>query len=396
MKINNTLSVNWKAIKLNELVNLQYGKALPANQRKNGNVSVYGSNGIVGYHDKSLVENPTIIIGRKGSAGKANFSSNPSWIIDTAFYIEIINADILNLNYLYYFCKSLENEFVTPKGVKPGINRDEYLSNKIPLPFKNGQPDIAEQKRIADKLDKLFAEIDKAIKNTQTALEYAEKILQSELQKIFNKTTTKDGNNISLEDERYFYIETGSTPKTTKKEYWNDGNVIWITPKDLGRISSQEIDDSERKITVQGLKNCSASLVPKGSIVISTRAPIGYVAVAGRELCFNQGCKAVVIKSEHIFSKYLYYAIIMAVDEMKESGKGSTFKEISKSKLGKITVLFPFKNGIPDMDKQRYIADRLDKIYLQSENLKQKYREQLDCWFKLKQSLLNKAFQGEL
>lgn len=93
--------------------------------------------------------------------------------------------------------------------------------------------------------------------------------------------------------KRTFKIVGGSTPKSEKEEYW-DGDIIWVTPGDLSKLPSIYINDSIRKITNEGLASCGSTLVPARSIVLSTRAPIGSLAIAERELCTNQGCKALV------------------------------------------------------------------------------------------------------
>ena len=88
-------------------------------------------------------------------------------------------------------------------------------------------------------------------------------------------------------------IFNGSTPSSSIEEYW-DGSIVWITPNDLGKLSGKYIDDSERKLTIKGLNNCGTQLSPIGSIVLSTRAPIGHVAITTTESCINQGCKTII------------------------------------------------------------------------------------------------------
>ena len=95
-------------------------------------------------------------------------------------------------------------------------------------------------------------------------------------------------------DKDLFHIETGLTPKTDVKEYWENGNIKWVTPKDLGKLTNKFIFETERKITQDGLNSCSTTIIPKGSIIIiSTRAPIGHITICGDEMCFNQGCKGI-------------------------------------------------------------------------------------------------------
>ncbi len=163
-----------------------------------------------------------------------------------------------------------------------------------------------------------------------------------------------------------FQVETGATPSTAVSEYWQDGNIKWITPLDLGKLSSTFISRTSRNITQKGLDNSSATLVPGGSIIISTRAPIGYLAVLTEPMAFNQGCKALVAKKGKPFQPlYIYYQLQTKVQEMNQLGSGSTFKEISKEKLESI------KLQIPPLPIQKQIAAILEKADVAREKRRQ-------------------------
>jgi type I restriction enzyme S subunit len=140
-----------------------------------------------------------------------------------------------------------------------------------------------------------------------------------------------------------FIVETGTTPSTKKKEYWDSGSISWITPTDLNRLAGKiRIGKSERRITERGLKETNLSLLPKSSIIISTRAPVGYVATLEEESTFNQGCKGLIpinkIKTSPEF--YCYYLIYKKQSLQNLSG-GSTFKELSKERLEQFSIPFP-------------------------------------------------------
>lgn len=118
---------------LHEVMELKYGKGLPKSKRRKGNIPVYGSNGVVDYHDKHFMKNDTIIVGRKGSAGEVQLVRGASWPIDTTFYTEIIKNDV-ELEYLFFALKQLDlRKFAIITGV-PGINRDTILNQKIAIP----------------------------------------------------------------------------------------------------------------------------------------------------------------------------------------------------------------------------------------------------------------------
>ena len=153
----------------------------------------------------------------------------------------------------------------------------------------------------------------------------------------------------------------GATPSTNNDEYYN-GDIIWITPKDLSNFNGRYILKGERNITRAGMESCSTQMLPKGSILFSSRAPIGYVAIAAREMCTNQGFKS-VIPNETVDYLFLYYLLKYNRDKIESMGSGTTFKEVSGSTMKNIEVIVPESIGI-----QRTIADILDSIDSKIEN----------------------------
>ena len=123
--------------------------------------------------------------------------------------------------------------------------------------------------------------------------------------------------------KREFDVVGGSTPKSDIQEYW-DGDIQWITPADLSRLQSFEITVSIRTITAEGLNSCGTTMVPSGSVVVSTRAPIGSLGIAGIDLCTNQGCKALV-PIDQISSRFTAYFLGIATEALNVRGRGATF-----------------------------------------------------------------------
>lgn len=165
-------------------------------------------------------------------------------------------------------------------------------------------------------------------------------------------------------------LYSGSTPSTHVVAYWGD-EIVWVTPNDLSKLRTRYITNSERRITEVGLRNCSAHLLPKGSLIISSRAPIGYLAIAQTDFCTNQGCKSLVFSSEQD-PDFHYYNLSFRVKSIKEKGEGTTFAEISKSALAKIEVPVPVEKA-----EQTAIADILstvDEAIAQTEALIAKQR----------------------
>lgn len=160
-------------------------------------------------------------------------------------------------------------------------------------------------------------------------------------------------------------IVSGTTPKSNCPEYWN-GDINWVTPVELND-DSDIIYESQRKITEQAVQDSSLKPFPAGTVLLSSRAPIGKVAIAGVEMYCNQGFKNLIC-SNQIFNRYLYHFLKNSTEYLNSLGRGATFKEISKSIVENIEI------PLPPLDEQRRIAAVLDKV----SDLIAKRREQLD------------------
>ena len=160
-------------------------------------------------------------------------------------------------------------------------------------------------------------------------------------------------------------VVSGTTPKSNKPEYW-DGDVNWITPAEI-KENSNIIYESERKITRQAVVDSSLKSFPAGTVLLSSRAPIGKVAIAGAEMYCNQGFKNLIC-SDKIYNRYLFHFLKNSTKYLDSLGRGATFKEISKSIVENIEI------PLPPLDEQRRIAAVLDKV----SGLIAKRREQLD------------------
>jgi type I restriction enzyme S subunit len=149
-------------------------------------------------------------------------------------------------------------------------------------------------------------------------------------------------------------IVSGGTPSRDRSEYW-DGDIAWVTPKDISDLDDPIFTNPPERITELGLRKSSAALLPKGAILLSSRAPIGLVAIAGRPMATNQGFKSLVPRPG-LDGNFLYHAIKRMVPEIAARGNGATFKEVSKAVLSEIELAYP-----QDIRRQKQIAKILDK-----------------------------------
>jgi len=145
-------------------------------------------------------------------------------------------------------------------------------------------------------------------------------------------------------------VKNGATPSSANSKYW-DGDLVWVTPTDINNIIT--ITDSERKITNLGYRSCGTTLVPEGSIILTTRAPIGKVVIAGVDLCTNQGCKSIIVNNG-TYSKFLYYLFLISYKILNGLGTGTTFLELSNKELKNFIV------PNPPLKEQTAIAQFLD------------------------------------
>lgn len=150
-------------------------------------------------------------------------------------------------------------------------------------------------------------------------------------------------------------IVGGATPSTKRDDYYG-GDIPWITPKDLSAIKGRYISHGERNITEEGLASCSAQMMPKNTVLFTSRAPIGYVAIASQSVCTNQGFKSIVANNK-VDPLFLYYLLKYNKGNIEAMGSGTTFKEVSGKTMKAVKVRMP-----ADVEQQRKIATILDSL----------------------------------
>ena len=183
-----------------------------------------------------------------------------------------------------------------------------------------------------------------------------------------------------LKVEDFAEVVSGGTPSTDKPEFWN-GDIAWITPKDLSDFKFRYIRRGERNISRKGLESSNAKLLPKGTVLLSSRAPVGYLAIAKNELSTNQGFQSLVPK-ENVITEYLYYLLKDNIEYLKSQASGTTFGELSKSTLKKLLFL------LPPLPEQKAIAevlssidDKIDLLHRQNKTLEEMAMTLFRKWF---------------
>ena len=296
-------------------------------------------------------------------------------IVSPAYKVFEFNENLMISEYGNYFMKSyymLERYKSCSEQGASVVRRN--LDLKALLNVEINLPSIEEQEKIV----KILRNIDSIIEKYGLLLEEKSLFIKSQFVEMFgdviNNTKKFDYKPIGEISE----IVTGTTPNTSNIENWN-GNICWITPAELDN-NSIYIFDTERKITEKGQKSKSLKLMPKGTVLFTSRAPIGKVAIIDKEMCCNQGFKNCICKKE-LNNLYLYYTLKNNAYYFNRLGAGSTFKELSKSTFENVKISVPamelqskFAEIVKQIDKQKSLLEKQKQNY---ENLRKGLMQKL-------------------
>lgn len=179
-------------------------------------------------------------------------------------------------------------------------------------------------------------------------------------------------------------VHSGSTPKSSVDEYWN-GDINWYTPHDLGLVNLPKyLDNSKRQITRKGLQNCGCELASGGSLVLTTRAPVGNISISNEDFTTNQGCKTLV-PIEIIKTDFLYFFILIQKKTLNSISNGTTFLELSTYSLNNFVVT------LPPLSEQKKISNYLDRKTQQIDNLNEKMERKIELLKEQRSSLINQC-----
>lgn len=255
----------------------------------------------------------------------------------------IICRNDINSQYIYYTIVTRKNDLKRWAGITTSPIIKKSMFEKFPLSL----PPLPEQRKIAE----ILSTVDEAIEKVNEAIEKTERLKKGLMQQLltkgighteFKKTELgripKEWDVVRLGE--LFSVETGTTPSTKVRTFWDGGMINWFTPTDLSESTHDiYIAESERKITNDAVKQVSMTMLPEKSLILSTRAPVGYIAVLLKKATFNQGCKGLVPKSFTAVHPefYCYYLQNKRYTLQMQSG-GSTFKELTKERIENFRV----------------------------------------------------------
>lgn len=300
-------------------------------------------------------------------------------LVSTGFTVVTVDTTIADPYFIYYYLtqssviESLQAIAEQSTSTYPSIKPSDIEDIELDLPELETQKKIGSTLRMLDRKIALNEEIN----------DNFEQQAQSYFQELFVDNADPEWTTGTISD--LGTVVGGSTPSKAKPEYYTESGIAWITPKDLSNNKSKFVSHGENDITELGLRNSSASIMPEGTVLFSSRAPIGYIAIAAGEVTTNQGFKSVVPKPE-IGTPFVYFFLKNALPVIEGMASGSTFKEVSGSTMKNVPAV------IPDAETLAKFSDFCAPIFAQQRILE----EQNQSLATLRDNLLPKLMSGEI
>jgi type I restriction enzyme S subunit len=394
----------YKTTTLDQFVTLQRGFDLPTQNRVDGSVPVIAASGTAGFHNESKVMPPGVVLGRSGSIGAPQYVSVDFWPLNTTLFVKDFHGN--NPKFVYYVLKTIDFKDFNAGGTVPTLNRNHLTQISVPNVGKHKQ----------DAISGILGNLDAKIESNLILSTLLEDIAQTIFKSWFvdfdpvkakmagDKPVGMDDATAtlfpdSMDDSELGPIPKGwklsqigdevecvggSTPSTSNSEFW-DGDICWTTPKDLSKQIGLITTTSERRITSKGLEKISSGILPVNSVLMSSRAPIGYLSVNAVPSAINQGFIA-LRQNPRFASLYLLFWLQTNMAEIKNRAGGGTFAEISKSAFKSIPFVVPDEGILKKYDEiSEPILLQLVALTLQNQKL-----------VELRDSLLPRLISGEL
>ena len=360
----------WNTVELRNLCSrLSSGKNIAAKDISGiGPYPVYGGNGIRGYTDTYNFDGECAIIGRQGAkCGNVRYFKGRAYMTEHA--VVTCANDENNTRFLAYLLGTMQLGRLSGQSAQPGLSVKTLGIQEVNV------PDLLTQRQISC----LLGEFDDLIEHNKVV----NKNLEGQAQALYDNLFTNVSFDATLAD--LGTVVGGSTPSKKHPEYYTDQGIAWITPKDLSNDSSKFIYHGENDITELGLSKCSATVMPTGTVLFSSRAPIGYIAVAANPVATNQGFKS-VIPNKDIGTAFIYYFLKNNLTLIESMASGSTFKEISASVMKNVSAFIPIQ------DKLNIFRDFCNPLF----TYQQKLEMENNRLSNLRNTLLPRLMSGDI
>ena len=430
--MNKELPKDWKWVKLGEICGIVYGKGLLTKNLKQEGFPVFGANGVIGFHDKYLYENPMVLISCRGAySGKINFSPPKSFITNNSLVLSIKQNEELDKNYLFYsLCAAKKNKLITGTA-QPQVTINNAVELNIPLPPK------PTQLAIVSKIEELFSELEKGIENLFTAKQQLKTYRQSVLKWAFEGKLTNGLNcdlfdlhdehdlSIAAEPEAEYKsvknhgnqknhfnhssdkgellkgwklvsiqevakVGTGATPLKSQSEYYG-GNISWVTS---GAVNDEFVKEATDFVTEKAVRETNLTVYPKHTLLVAmygegkTRGKCSELLI---EACTNQAIAAISFDGYDISIKpYLKYFLLKNYNDVRKKSSGGVQPNLNLGIIKKLE--FP----LAPIEEQNLIVQAIESRLSVADKMEESITQSLQQAEALKQSILKKAFEGKL
>ena len=376
---------------LGEVVTLNYGKALARSERDpNGSIPVYGANGVMDWSDHTLTEGPSLIIGRKGSAGEITRVDGPFWPSDVTYYTTH-DHNALNFDFLHYTLQTLNLPSMA-RGVKPGINRNEVYALPIPL------PPLDEQQRIVAVLDKAFEGLVRARARAEANLQNARELFERSAEITFEESAANDNPQTFLVEELALpekgSIRTGPFGSQLKhSEFVDEGiSVLGID----NAVQNEFRWGKARFISEEKYEGLRRYTVKPRDVIITIMGTCGRCAIIPDDIPVAVNTKhlcCISLDQSKCLPEFLHRYFLHSPqgrEYLSAQASGSVMDGLNMGIIKAMPV------DVPPLEKQQSIADKLAEIDEHTRQLAEYYKSKVQDLGHLRQSLLQKAFAGEL
>ena len=343
-----------KEFKLCELLKIYNGTKY--DHLNKGDIPLYGSGGLMSHVDEALYSGEAILLPRKGTLSNIMYVNESFWTVDTMYYA-VVNDKLADAFYLYSYLSQLDLSNLDSGSTLPSMTKSAYESIVVKL------PDLKIQKAVATILFNIRKKLETNNKINQELEAMAKTLydywfVQFDFPDQNGKPYKSSGGKMVYHPElkreipegwgvekleNLGTIVGGSTPTKSISDNFTKGGegYSWITPNDLSNNKGNKfIKNGEIDVTVRGLKDAGLKLYPEGTVLMSSRAPVGYLAISTKEITTNQGFKS-FIPDKKYGKNYIYYTLQNNLKVIEQHASGSTFKEISATVLKDITIIQP-------------------------------------------------------
>ena len=392
--ISGSLPQEWETPFLKDMVYPKQWKTISVKDLTPSGYTVYGANGKIGFYSEYTHENPTIMLTCRGATcGNIHISEPFSYINGNAMALDNQPINLIGLHFLKYALQARGLEDTISGSAQPQITRQGLEKVQVPL------PPLAEQKIIAEKLDTLLAQVD----STKARLEQIPQILkrfrQAILATAMNGKLTEDWkkDNPSLFTKwnksnigELAQVATGKTPKRTDDRYWENGTIPWLTSSSTGKIF---VENADQFISDIALRECTLKIFSPGTLLLAmygegkTRGQVTELKISAT--C-NQACAAIICDEDKINRQFLKMRLMENYQETRKVAAGGNQPNLNLNKVREIPIL------LPSLPEQREIVRRVEQLFAYADTIEKQVNNALARVNNLTQSILAKAFRGEL